>query len=165
MKIDKIDIGYVLMALGVLLVIILTIVKVNYDDQAQFLCDKFHDANLDINECPAHNSNTSWFITSAFAVAILIAVIGIYFTFLDKEKEIFSEKNKDFKKIDINKLDEEEKLLYNKILENNGSIYQSDLVRDLGYTKVKITRILDKLETKNIIERKRRGMTNIIVLK
>ena len=165
MKINKIDIGHILMSLGVLLVIILTIVKVNYDDQAQFLCDRFHDSNLDINECPAHNSNTSWFITSAFAIAILISVIGIYFTFFDREKEAYTEKNKDFKKIDINKLDEEEKLLYNKILEKDGSIYQSDLVRDLGYTKVKVTRLLDRLETKNVIERKRRGMTNIIVLK
>ncbi len=164
MKLKRIDIGYVLMALGVLLVILLIVVKVNYDDQAQFLCDKFHDNNLNIEECPAHNSNTSWFITSAFAVAILISVIGAYYTFFNFD--VFEKKEvSDFKRIDLSKLDEEEKSLYNKITEKDGSAYQSDLVKELGYTKVKVTRILDRLEAKNVIERKRRGMTNIIVLK
>ena len=31
--------------------------------------------------------------------------------------------------------------------------------------KVKITRILDKLEGMGILERKRRGMTNVVILK
>jgi len=35
----------------------------------------------------------------------------------------------------------------------------------LGIGKVGITRLLDKLEAKQIIERKRRGMSNIVVLK
>ena len=35
----------------------------------------------------------------------------------------------------------------------------------LNTGKVKITRLLDKLEAKDLIERKRRGMNNIVVLK
>ena len=35
----------------------------------------------------------------------------------------------------------------------------------LGTGKVGITRLLDKLESKQIIERKRRGMNNVVVLK
>lgn len=34
-----------------------------------------------------------------------------------------------------------------------------------GLTKVKVTRILDRLEGREIIERKRRGMTNVVILK
>jgi len=38
-------------------------------------------------------------------------------------------------------------------------------VEETGFTKVKITRILDSLEGNGLIERKRRGMTNIIILR
>ena len=62
-------------------------------------------------------------------------------------------------------MDEEEKRLYNIIKDKDGSAYQSDLVKETDFSKVKITRVLDKLEHKGIIERKRRGMTNIVVLK
>ena len=51
------------------------------------------------------------------------------------------------------------------LLHGQGSAYQSDLIKETQLTKVKITRILDHLEGKQLIERKRRGMTNIIILK
>ena len=44
-------------------------------------------------------------------------------------------------------------------------MFQRDLMEKLEIGKVKTTRLLDKLESKQIIERKRRGMNNIIVLK
>jgi uncharacterized membrane protein len=62
-------------------------------------------------------------------------------------------------------LSEEEKLIVNLLKESEGTIYQSELVDKTGFTKVKVTRILDRLEGKKIIERKRRGMTNIVILK
>ena len=34
-----------------------------------------------------------------------------------------------------------------------------------GFGKVKITRVIDRLEGKNLIERRRRGMTNVVVFK
>ena len=36
---------------------------------------------------------------------------------------------------------------------------------DRTMTKVKVTRILDKLEGRGLVERKRRGMTNVVMLK
>jgi uncharacterized membrane protein len=44
-------------------------------------------------------------------------------------------------------------------------MFQSTLMEKLGIGKVGITRLLDKLEAKQLIERKRRGMNNIVVLK
>ena len=44
-------------------------------------------------------------------------------------------------------------------------MYQSDVMKELELSKVKVTRILDRLEGKGILERKRRGMTNIVILK
>ncbi len=52
-----------------------------------------------------------------------------------------------------------------KLLEKEKAIFQRTLMEKLGIGKVGMTRILDKLEAKQIIERKRRGMNNIVVLK
>ena len=65
----------------------------------------------------------------------------------------------------MKRLDEEERVIVEKIKEKEGSIYQSDLIKETSFSKVKMTRILDKLESKGIVEKKRRGMTNIVVLK
>ena len=43
-------------------------------------------------------------------------------------------------------------------------MFQSTLMEKLEIGKVKMTRLLDKLESKQLIIRKRRGMNNIIVL-
>ena len=68
-------------------------------------------------------------------------------------------------KIDVNKLKEEEKKIYLLLLENEGMLFQNEIVKITGLSKVKITRILDKLEAKNLIIRRRRGMTNIVIVK
>ena len=65
----------------------------------------------------------------------------------------------------MNKLNDDEKLVFDKIIESEGTIFQSDLVDKTKFTKVKVTRLLDKLEGKGLIERKRRGMTNVVILK
>ena len=62
-------------------------------------------------------------------------------------------------------LNSEEKKVMETIIHAEGSIFQSELAEKTGFDKVKITRILDKLEGRQIIERKRRGMTNVVILK
>jgi uncharacterized membrane protein len=143
--------------------IIINFVKIDTDKQAAFLCEKFHENQLDMQQCPAHKSNTSWLLAFAFGISFLMLGIGIYLLFVPKTA---SEKlKKDFKQIDLSKLSEEEKKIYEIIKNKGGSVYQTDLIKETGFSKVKVTRILDRLETKDILERKRRGMTNIIVLK
>ena len=61
-------------------------------------------------------------------------------------------------------LNKEEKAIYS-ILIKEKNMFQADLVDKSGFGKVKVTRILDRLESKNLIERKRRGMNNIVALK
>lgn len=156
-------IGYLLIGFSAILLLVLAFVKIDVDKQAAFLCEKFHENKLDMQQCPAHKSNTSWIIVSAFVVTFLILGTGIYLLFAPKT---VSEKlKKDFKQIDLSKLSEEEKRIYEIIKNKDGSVYQMDLIKETGFSKVKTTRILDKLEAKDILERKRRGMTNIIVLK
>lgn len=69
-----------------------------------------------------------------------------------------------YKKI-LDKLNEDEKKVLEKVIESKGSILQSELIEKTSFNKVKVTRILDKLEGKHIIERKRPGMSNMILLK
>jgi uncharacterized membrane protein len=61
-------------------------------------------------------------------------------------------------------LEEREKEIV-RMLEKEGAIFQAALMEKFNIGKVGITRLLDKLEAKQIIERKRRGMNNIVVLK
>ncbi len=63
------------------------------------------------------------------------------------------------------KLQDDERKIYDVITDNEGVIFQSDLVEKIGFPKVKVSRILDKLEGKGLIERRRRGLNNVIVAK
>lgn len=98
----------------------------------------------------------------------IIAIIGTAIMFMkpsviEKIKKVQIEKK--HKPVNYSKLDKEEKVLVKVIEENEGSIFQAELVEKSGYDKVKVTRILDRLEGKQIIERKRRGMTNVVLLR
>ena len=58
----------------------------------------------------------------------------------------------------------EEKQVFELVRENR-AVFQADLIEKLGMNKAKVTRILDRLEGKGFLERKRRGMNNIVVVK
>jgi uncharacterized membrane protein len=98
----------------------------------------------------------------------LILIIGIFFVFAkENEKVILKTKTIQAKKkpINLDGLDAKEKQVIKLIQEENGAIFQASLMEKLGIGKVGITRLLDKLEAKQLIERKRRGMNNVVVLR
>ena len=115
------------------------------------------------NSCPMHATLFFQNVVS-YTILGLLAALGIYITFFmkeTKEKTLTEEK----KKRKLDSLNEEETKIYKIIQREQGSTYQSDLVKETKLTKVKITRILDKLEGKGLLERRRRGMSNILILK
>ena len=69
------------------------------------------------------------------------------------------------KKIDLSGLDSVEKKAIKILQRESGAFFQKSLMEELDVGKVKMTRMMDKLEAKQIVERKRRGMNNIVVLK
>ena len=69
------------------------------------------------------------------------------------------------RKIASAELDSDEARVVAIINEGSGSVYQSDILKKTGFSKVKVSRLLDKLEQKGLLERKRRGMTNLVVAK
>ena len=121
--------------------------------------------------CPMYGTiKTQTYV--GLALIVIIFIIGLVLLFSKEETKIVT-KTKTIKEqvevkrkpVDYSKLDKEEKVLIKTIEDAQGTIFQSDLVEKSGFDKVKVTRILDRLEGKQMIERKRRGMTNVVILK
>ena len=164
--IDQKTIGSFLIGFSLILLFILIWVKINVDTEQGFLCEVVEERpDLSMEQCPAHESNTSWLIIAGFFVVFLIFASGLFLLFYQERKQKGQESAEPRKEVDISTLMEEEKKMYDLLTLNQGSMYQSDIIKELGLSKVKVSRILDKMEGKHIIERKRRGMTNIIVLR
>ncbi len=156
------QLGLLVTGCGIALLLILLFLKIDTDENAVALCKELHGniSEKDFEPCPLHKGSNSWAMVLAFSLISVMVVIGVSMIFMQKSLE-----HKKAFNIDIKSLDDEEKKIVEKIKEKEGSIYQSDLIKETGYSKVKITRILDKLESKGILEKKRRGMTNIVVLR
>jgi uncharacterized membrane protein len=58
-----------------------------------------------------------------------------------------------------------EKEIYEVVLESDGVAQQSKIVEETDFSKSHVSRKLDVLESKQLVERKRRGMGNVVVLK
>jgi hypothetical protein len=66
----------------------------------------------------------------------------------------------------LNRLaDPDEQSIYQIVMRENGTIFQGELVERSGFSKSKVSLILDRLEAQHIVERKRYGMSNIVQLK
>ncbi len=153
--------GWTLIILSLLLILLVAKIKVDHDQRDTYLCQAYHQIpDADMTQCPVHQSNTSWYFTLGFVLLAALGILGILLLLPPRIKEMPVQK-----KVDLSKLDQEELKIYRLLQEKEGSMYQSDLVRETGFTKVHVTRVLDKLEGKGIIERKRRGMTNIVVVR
>ena len=71
-----------------------------------------------MNQCPAHKSNASWMFTIAYGISFLMLGTGLYLIFMFKPMQ--EETKKEFKQVDLTKLDEEEKKIYEIIQRPKG---------------------------------------------
>lgn len=101
-------------------------------------------------------------------IMFFVGAIGVYLILFGKEGEIVQDKsslaNRNYQEI-METLNSDERTVLERVIEAEGVIFQSDLVDKTQFTKAKVTRILDRLEGKNLIERRRHGMSNVVVLK
>ncbi len=65
----------------------------------------------------------------------------------------------------LESLDENEKRIVETLLRNGGSMYQSDLARELDMPKSTLSTILHRLEQKGVVLRVSRGFKNLVVLR
>lgn len=102
-----------------------------------------------------------------YFLAFVIFIIGLLMVVLGGEspKALPSEENRKRWESAMKALTGEEKGIYERITASGGMMFQSDLVEQSGFPKAKVSRILDKMEAKGLLERKRRGMANAVVLK
>jgi len=64
----------------------------------------------------------------------------------------------------VDRLANKEQEVYEILLEADGVLPQSEIVDEADLSKASVSRALDGLEVKNLVERKRRGMGNVILL-
>lgn len=121
----------------------------------------------------SHGSTCSMFETISFqtylslAIAGIILIIGLFLIFAGESKKIIFRTRKikeKIKPLSLAGLDSLEKKAVGLIQQEKGAMFQRTLMEKLGIGKVGMTRLIDKLEAKQIVERKRRGMSNIVVL-
>jgi len=110
----------------------------------------------------------------AIGLMAIVIGIGLYLVFFSKDEMVIKRITE---RLDIKRptketygkvlktLQGDERLVLEKVIEAEGSIFQSDLVDRTGLGKVKVSRILDKLEGKGLVETKTRGITNVVLLK
>ena len=103
-------------------------------------------------------------ITAAFSAGIS----GTYLLFYDRGMAtgdiVFNGKKSSYEKI-LPTLKEDEAKVFKAVLDSDGIIAQSELSDLTGVSKSNVSRALDLLESRGYVERRRRGMGNIIVLK
>ena len=102
----------------------------------------------------------------SLTIAGIILVIGLVIMFTKPKETIIVKKVKEKKKkLNLKGLNEKEKEVVKILQRESNGMFQADLKEKLGIGKVGMTRLLDKLEAKELIERKRRGMNNFVVLR
>ena len=95
-----------------------------------------------------------------YAISFLSILIGAFIVIMFQMK---------INKIQLERvlkiLPREERIVVKILLDNNNKIEQNKLVVLSGYTKVQISRILQKLAERDVVEKKNMGNTNLVVLK
>jgi len=113
----------------------------------------------------------------SIGIMALVVAVGFYLIFFSREERVVTRVRTvkqqiepaeitkgNYKKI-LGTLDGDEKKVLETAIESEGTAFQSDIVERTGFPKAKVSRVLDRLEGKKLIERRRRGMTNVIIVK
>ena len=154
------NVGWLIMGISVVIAVLVWIFNISLRSIAGLSCTMGPT-------CPMYDTANLQMWVSLSIVAIVF-IIGIVIMFAKPQEKIVIRKIKEGGqriKVNMNNLDRDEKKIVKAIQDANGTIFQSDIVDKTGFSKVKVTRILDRLEARQLVERKRRGMTNVVVLK
>lgn len=106
------------------------------------------------------------FITELVPLFIIIGIVigALVFFFMSSRLE---NKQKDLSKVTdvlVQFLAKDEKLVVQKLLENDGKVLQAELSRMQGLGKLKVHRIVTRLVDRQVVEVEKYGKTNIVKL-
>ncbi|MBI2173395.1 MAG: MarR family transcriptional regulator [Candidatus Aenigmarchaeota archaeon] len=145
--------GIILVAISVFLFFVITAFTLHIVQLNQYL---HQDCDLPANICPFNTSMPAESIIG-YVIDVSLGIFGIYLFLTGAKPE-------PKRQPETRSLEPDEKKLL-EMVSSQGAIFQSELVEKSGMNKVKVTRILDRLEAKGFVERKRRGMTNVVMLR
>jgi len=94
--------------------------------------------------------------------SFLIGALGVFLYYSEELNELISPE-KDHDQI-MPFLKENEKKIFLEIKKNAGVILQNKLVQISGLSKVKVARIILRLERKKLVKKERYGLTNKIII-
>lgn len=157
-------VGYMLLGVSILVVVIILMFNYTLRNFVSASCTLAHGGD----SCPMYYTITQQTYISLGIVGLLIIVALVLIFSKPQERVIVKtrtiEKKPQKKIIDTNGLKKEEKQVL-EMIQTNKAVFQADLIEKTGFGKAKMTRIIDRLEGKGLVERKRRGMTNVVVLR
>jgi len=156
-------VGYLLLGISILVIFLVLLFDSALKDIVTASCGELHG-----EFCPMNQTINQQTYIAFGVIGLLIIVAFILIFSKPQEKIIFKtktiHKTMPKKKIDTSDFRPEDKEVI-KIIQEKGTIFQADLIEKTGFGKAKMTRVIDRLEGKGLVERKRRGMTNVVVLK
>ncbi|MDE1848678.1 MAG: hypothetical protein KGH55_01445 [Nanoarchaeota archaeon] len=152
-------VGFLILGISALIVVIIFLFQGALIQIANSGC------SMEKTACPMYTTiDTQTYL--ALSIVGILFILGLILIFAKPKERIIVKKVKEkSRKIDLEKLDKDERKVVELLLQEGKAMFQSSLMEKLEIGKVGMTRLLDKLEAKQIIERKRRGMNNIVVLK
>ncbi|HIG97719.1 MAG TPA: MarR family transcriptional regulator [Candidatus Aenigmarchaeota archaeon] len=164
---DNRKIGIMLVALAIIIAVFGIYLKIYNDKIAQMQQAETGSCYLTDGTCIHTTSDV--ILYSSLGIAIFVTAIGLYLIFKKKEPGHVIIKRPMPKRKEITvapkTLSLESKKIFDLLVQSNGTILQGELVAKSGMDKVKVSRILDKLEMQSLIERKRHGMSNLVILR
>ena len=118
---------------------------------------------------PCSHERIVWAQDTVIAV-LLIAMAAMaagYFMLARKNtgEGGLAEKQSGRRKVDISMLEPDERKVVAILQAGGGPVFQGEIKNKLGYSKVKVSRILDRMEHRGFVEKRKRGMANLVVLK
>lgn len=91
------------------------------------------------------------FVTVLAAVVITFSALGLFYQFYLKGKNI---------KLILPVLKKDEKIIFDAILKNGSGVNQKTIVRDSGYSKAKVSKVLNSLKERGLVSLERIGRSN-----
>lgn len=153
-------VGWLLVGIAAFMIVIIFMFNSALRDVVKSSC------TMEEQICPMYKTiNQQTYL--ALAIAGVLVLVGLILMFTKQSEKIVIKtvKEKQIKKIiDMSSFRPEDKIIFKKIQEK-GAVFQANLSEESGFGKAKVTRIIDRLEGKGLIERVRRGKTNVVVLK
>ncbi len=160
------NVGYLILGIAVLLIVIIFLYDNVLKEVIVGSCGIEHSLS-----CPMTQSvNQQTYLSLAIVGLLVVIALVLIFSkpherVVIQEKKVRVEVPEKKKKIDTSSLNKDEKKVIELLQKENGTMFQADLMEKIEIGKVGMTRLLDKLEAKQFIERKRRGMNNVVVLR